>query len=171
MTSRDDSVSNIADLISAFDNPEGSEREKARQALVAIGSRAVGLLIEALKSSNVWVREEAVKSLGQIGDITAVHPLIRLLEDESLEVRFRAAESLVVLGPNILPHILEALIERPGSLHLQEGVLLVLEHIPMEDLREASRVLSVLRENKPAEAVREAAEVLLNRLLDKEDSN
>jgi HEAT repeat protein len=169
MTSRDDSISNIANLISVFDNPEGSEREKARQALVAVGSRAVGLLIEALKSSNVWVREEAVKSLGQIGDITAVHPLVGSLEDDSLEVRFRAAESLVALGPSVLPHVLEALIERPSSLHLQEGVLLVLEHIPVEGLQEASQLLSVLRGNKPAEAVREAAEALLNHLLAKED--
>ena len=52
-------------------------------------------LIEiALKDENSYIREEAVKALGELKDCSAVETLIRLLEDGNWGVRRQAAFSL-----------------------------------------------------------------------------
>lgn len=47
---------------------------------------------------NKDVREEAIHALGKIGDTRAVEPLIRALQDENSNVRGRAAEALGKIG-------------------------------------------------------------------------
>ncbi|GAB4476075.1 MAG: hypothetical protein Kow00124_17770 [Anaerolineae bacterium] len=74
-------------------------------ALAAIGEPAVEALIDALSSPNTRVRLGAANALGEIGDIRAVGPLIRLLNDRSGHVRREAAKSLRRIGT---PHALAA---------------------------------------------------------------
>jgi hypothetical protein len=96
--------------------------QKARRALVEIGHDAVPYLIQALKSKKEWVRWEATKALGQIGDSSAAEALVRALEDRQFDVRWLAAEGLIVIGKPALIPLLKALIENPKSLELREGV-------------------------------------------------
>lgn len=56
-------------------------RERAIRVLGQIGETAVEPLIAALKHSDDYVCENAVKTLGQIGDARAVEPLIAALQD------------------------------------------------------------------------------------------
>jgi HEAT repeat protein len=96
--------------------------QKARRSLVKIGHEAVPHLVQALGSRKEWVRWEAAKALGQIGDPSATEALIRALVDSQFDVRWLAAEGLIVIGrPSLVP-LLKALIENPKSLELREGV-------------------------------------------------
>jgi HEAT repeat protein len=74
-------------LIADLGNRSGIVRVKARRSLVAMGSQAVGQLTEALTSKVHWVRWEAAKALGQIGDPSAAWSLVRALEDDMFDVR------------------------------------------------------------------------------------
>ena len=73
--------------------------QKARRELVSQGSAAVDALVEALSSKKAWVRWEAAKALGQIGDKAAVKALVAALEDREFDVRWLAAEALIRIGP------------------------------------------------------------------------
>ncbi|MBM4085954.1 MAG: HEAT repeat domain-containing protein [Planctomycetes bacterium] len=70
-------------------------RTQARDLLVEAGQAAVEPLIRALDDRAEGVRWSAVKCLGEIGDMRAAGPLVRLLGDES--VRSVAAEALEAL--------------------------------------------------------------------------
>ena len=62
--------------------------------------RNVQGLVKALKDSNKYVRQAAVKALGQIGDRRAVEPLIVALKDSDEDVRWAVAETLGQINPN-----------------------------------------------------------------------
>lgn len=83
--------------------------QKARRELVSQGSAAVDALVEALSSKKAWVRWEAAKALGQIGDKAAVKALVAALEDREFDVRWLAAEALIRIGPAALEPLLVAL--------------------------------------------------------------
>jgi len=66
---------------------------------VEIGSPAVGLIIELLEHDvNSFEKQQAAKTLGQIGDRRAIKPLEKLLADDDWRVKLSAVESLVSLG-------------------------------------------------------------------------
>ncbi len=69
--------------------------ERIRQHLV--DAKAVGLLVDALSWSQIEVREFALSVLSEIGDYTAVDPMIRLLEDRDPRVREAAASQLALM--------------------------------------------------------------------------
>jgi len=68
------------------------------KSLVEWGEPAVEPLIKALGDGGAYVRETAVKALGEIGDERAVEPLIGILLDENLNLRMVAAEELRKFG-------------------------------------------------------------------------
>ena len=111
----------IAFLINELGDPNGSKRQHAREALIAIGTPAVHDLIVALSNPNDQVRWEAAKSLYDIRDIAAAPALVELLEDENIGVRWAASEALIDLGQAAVPPILEALWKRFDSVWLREG--------------------------------------------------
>jgi HEAT repeat protein len=119
----------IRSLVAELSSQDGLVRVRARKSLVGMGNRAVLPLVCALASKKQWVRWEAAKSLGQIGDTAATRALINALEDKMFDVRWLAAEGLISIGPATLVPLLEVLETRADSLWLREGVHHVLHNI------------------------------------------
>jgi len=75
----------------------GSDPQVRQYATILLGklkeSDGVGPLLLALRDPDKKVRDQAAKSLGEIGD-PSVDPLILLLDDADWKVRYRAAEAL-----------------------------------------------------------------------------
>jgi ABC-type molybdenum transport system ATPase subunit/photorepair protein PhrA len=129
-------IENIKSLVADLGSQDGQVRVRARKSLVAIGGQAVKPLVKALASKKEWVRWEAAKTLGQIGDPAAVQALVKALEDKMFDVRWLAAEGLISTGREALVPLLRALIENPDSLWLKEGVHHVLHDLDKGDLTE-----------------------------------
>jgi hypothetical protein len=71
----------------------------AAEALGTLGSRAILILIEALKSPKVPIRLGAIEALSAIKDIRSVDPLIRVIHTDTVsEVRWAAALALGETG-------------------------------------------------------------------------
>lgn len=78
--------------------------EDAIYAFVKIGESAVNPLIQILEGDDNYVRINAARALGEIGDKRAIKPLIQALEDDY--VRKDAADALVKIGePAVKPLI------------------------------------------------------------------
>lgn len=160
--------STISALVSDLGSKDGLVRVRARLSLVAIGEQAVGPLVEALASKKQWIRWEAAKALGQIGSSGTAEALVRALEDNIFDVRWLAAEGLIVMGRDALAPLLHALLERSDSEWLREGA-----HHVFHDLTRGSPdfndilqpVLAALEDVEPAIQVPFAAKDALNKLL------
>ncbi|MEI6293435.1 MAG: HEAT repeat domain-containing protein [Methanomicrobiales archaeon] len=79
----------------------GSDPQVRQYATILLGKLkeldGVEPLLLAIRDPDKNVREQAAKSLGEIGD-PSVDPLIILLEDPDWKVRYRAAEALGITG-------------------------------------------------------------------------
>ena len=160
----DDPMS-VSSLIDALASDDGVLRIGVRRSLVAMGQEAVEPLVGALSSRKVWVRWEAAKALGEIGDATATQALIEALEDKMFDVRWLAAEGLIDIGREAVVPLLRALVERPDSLWLREGAHHVLHDMPKEDLEETLKpVLAAMEDIEPSLEVAPAAYAALERL-------
>jgi HEAT repeat protein len=139
--------------------------QKARRSLVAVGHQAVPSLVKALKSKKEWVRWEAAKALGQIGDPAAIGALIDALQDEMFDVRWLAAEGLIGIGPRSLVPLLYKLTEQPDSLFLREGAHHVLSEINREDIKSITQpILRALEDIEAPVEVSLAAQAALKSL-------
>ncbi len=68
--------------------------------------RVVSSLIAALDDGDLYIREAAVKSLGEAGDPKAVLPLISVLGDKNFVVRITAVRALRKIGdPQAVPFL------------------------------------------------------------------
>ena len=115
--SREELQKNLALLQSK----NGIDRQKARIALVTLGSPAVDYLAELATHPEDKIRWEAVKGLGQIMDPITAPLLINALEDENTAIRWLAAEGLIRLKKNGLIPLLESLIGQKLTVYLREG--------------------------------------------------
>ena len=159
----------ISSLIADLSRKDGALRERARQSLVAIGTPAVALLIEALVHPKESVRWEVAKALGEIRNPAAAPALVTALEDKVFDVRWLAAEGLIVLGREGLVPLLQALVERIDAPWLQEGAHHVLHDISRGELREVLRpVLVALQDIESSVEVPFAAKTALNDLMERE---
>jgi HEAT repeat protein len=118
-----------------------SEREEARMAtvidLLAIGRPSVEILIEYLEDDDWLVREAAADLLGKIGDVRAVEPLMkRLEEDRDTGVKELAIKALGLIGD-----------ARPTQLYLAAIPIRPLRVYAMEALAKIKDV-EVLRPHK-----------------------
>lgn len=121
---------NIDELVADLTCDDVIKCQKARRALVAMGSKAVPHLVKGLSNKNHWVRWESAKALGQIGDAAAAIALVKSLEDKEFDVRWLAAEALINIGHNSLEHLLEALTDHGDkSIWLRWGAHHVLHDI------------------------------------------
>jgi HEAT repeat protein len=80
-----------------FGNLDGTEHSPAAaavEALIAIGSPVVAPVIDALRSDQWLVRQNAVRVLGFRTDDRAIDPLIAALRDDAWQVRSEAATAL-----------------------------------------------------------------------------
>jgi HEAT repeat protein len=66
-------------------------------------------IVLVLSNKKHWVRWEAAKALGQIGDKSATEALTKALEDNEFDVRWLAAEGLIIIGRDSIKLLLEAL--------------------------------------------------------------
>jgi HEAT repeat protein len=110
-------------------------RQRAREALVRSGKRAVPDLIRQVEEGPFQARWEAAQALGEIGDPAAAPALVRALRDEEQDVRWVAADALIALGRPSVPALLQALIEHAESLELRQGAHHVLRNLEEESLR------------------------------------
>jgi HEAT repeat protein len=126
---------NIELLINDFTCNDVIKCQTARRSLVDMGSSAVDALVKELSNKKHWVRWEAAKALGQIGDRTAVKALVAALEDNEFDVRWLAAEALISIGKDSLEPLLAALVDHGGeSLILRQGAHHVLHDMDRGDL-------------------------------------
>ncbi len=100
----------LADLV----GPDPAMRERAREALVALGDAVVPALIQLLAHHKPHVRWEAAKALGGIAEPISATALVNALDDTDGDVRWVAAEALIALGRGGLPPLLARLLE-PGQ--------------------------------------------------------
>ena len=155
----------INSLIADFAKQDSVSPARARQQLVSIGKPAVPSLIEALTHDNKWVRWEAAKSLSQIGDPAAGTAMARALEDKVFGIRWLAAEGLIAMGPDGLPPLLQALIDRSDSSWLRDGAHHVLHDLARGDLRNIlNPVLTAMEHPDPPVEVPLAAKAALEAL-------
>lgn len=132
----------IDETFNALRDVEGaSEREEARMAtiidLLGIGRPSVEILIEYLEDDDWLVREAAADLLGKIGDVRAVDPLMKRLEqDKDTGVKELAIKSLGLIGDS-----------RPTRLYLDAIPIRPLRVYAMEALAKIKDV-GVLRPHK-----------------------
>lgn len=117
------------------------EREEARMAtvidLLGIGRPSVEILIEYLEDDDWLVREAAADLLGKIGDVRAVEPLMKRLEqDKDTGVKELAIKALGLIGD-----------ARPSRLYLDAIPIRPLRVYAMEALAKIKEV-GVLRPHK-----------------------
>jgi HEAT repeat protein len=160
------SSAKIEMLVRELRSKKWMERQSARIALVKIGKPAVPRLIELLSSRNKRVRWEACKALGSIRDPTAAAPLVSALTDDSVEVRWLAAEGLIALEGRALVPLLQALEADFESLFLRQGAHHVLHALERKKrLNEKTlAVLDTLRFLEPKMEVALAARMALDSL-------
>ena len=112
-----DRVDRTMDDLRAVDDSELKEgvRQEAVIQLHRIGRPIVEILIEYLEDDDWVVREAAADTLGKIGDIRAVEPLmIRLRSDKDTGVKEHALKSLGLIGdPRPVELFIEAIPIRP----------------------------------------------------------
>lgn len=116
-------------LVSALMSTAADVRMRARRAMVRLGKPALSPLVRLLSDRRKYVRWDAAKCLAEIADPEAAPALVCALEDKDSGVRWVAAEGLIAMGDASLKATLEAIVERPDSLWLREGVHHVLHEL------------------------------------------
>jgi HEAT repeat protein len=138
----------IESLINDFTCDDIIKCQTARRNLVKMGSTVVEALVKELSNKKRWVRWEAAKALGQIGDKAAVKALVEALEDDEFDVRWLAAEALINIGKDSLGPLLAALEDHGGkSLILRQGAHHVLHDLDRGDLDEILKPVIVAVED------------------------
>lgn len=85
-------------LLATLQDESKDVREMSNWAIIELGEKAVPFLIEALTYEDWWVRQEAARLLGHLGDERARDPLLRALKDPIERVRENVAEALGKVG-------------------------------------------------------------------------
>jgi HEAT repeat protein len=85
-------------LIRALKHRDPQVQFDASAALSDLGSEGVTHLIDGLTSRSRDTRLGIIEALGEIKDRSAVDPLIRLLKDRDIEIRWEAALALGEIG-------------------------------------------------------------------------
>jgi HEAT repeat protein len=141
----------LESLIEDLGNKDELVRVKARLQLVSYKSRSVASLINLLTDKNDWVRWEAAKALGQIGNPSSIQALLEALADKSFEVRWLAAEGLIKIGRKAIVPSLMALVNSSDSYWLREGVHHVLHDMNKRKTQKVlQQVLVALEGLQPA---------------------
>lgn len=151
----------------ALGSDDGLLRQSAREALVALGGKAVGPLARALgNAKEKQVRWEAAKALGAMGQASAIPALVQALEDSDSDVGWLAAEALSTFGQGAWPALLAALVAGGAeSVLLRQGAHHVFAEQPESRGEGALALLQcALASTTQPEAVPLAADELLKLL-------
>jgi HEAT repeat protein len=154
----------IESLVTDFTCDDVIKCQTARRKLVDMGSVAVETLVRELSNKKHWVRWEAAKALGQIGDKAAAEALVRALEDNEFDVHWLAAEALINIGQDSLEPLLKALADRGDkSLSLRRGAHHVLHDMDRGGLdRILKPVMAAVEDIAPLVEVLQVAKKALN---------
>jgi HEAT repeat protein len=108
--------------------------------------------MEALRDQRQRVRWEAAKALSEMRAPAAAQALVNTLEDDSLGIRWLAADGLIAMKREGLPPLLQTLAERPDSVLLREGTHHVLRTLAGEKNlhSQLAPVLAALEDAEPA---------------------
>jgi hypothetical protein len=127
---------------------DGIKRQKARNALVALGPAAIIHLADLVGHPKDHIRWEVIKTLSQIRDPQAAPMLVNALEDESEGIRWLAAEGLASLQKHGLLAVLHAMSEAKITVFLRVGAHHVVKIIAEQyDFEGKTELLTTLENN------------------------
>jgi uncharacterized protein (DUF302 family) len=140
----------IQNLIMNLSSSDEILRIHSRESLVKIGKPAVPQLVEALMRGSHWLRWEAAKALGEIGDPTAAPVLVEALKDEEFDVQWLAASGLIKMKTGGIEPLLHALMTEIDLPRIREGAHHVIRELVKGELKEyLTPVLSALEGVEP----------------------
>jgi hypothetical protein len=158
---------NLESLMDELANKDGMIRQKAREALVALGKPAVSSLIQALQNASLdQVRWEAAKALEGISDTGAMPALVKALEDSNSDVAWVAANALKTYKMSAWPPLLQALIKgKSDSIALRKGAHHVLVDQKEDGFNELlAALLKALESSSAPESSAVAAHDILKKM-------
>ena len=89
-------------LVSMLSDEDALTRRLAGDALVAIGSQIVQLLLDVMQKGEHIARLEAVRAMAKIGDERAIPTLFEALDDGSALIEYWASEGLEKMGAGMV---------------------------------------------------------------------
>lgn len=111
--------------------------------------------IRKLKSSDVRVRIEAMKKLGEAREVSAVGPIADMLEDDERAVRAAAAQTLGKIGrPSAIPYLIDMLMKE-RSWDLRHEAVEALRQIG--DPAAVNELLVTIEGNNPDQGLQQIA--------------
>lgn len=120
----------IQPLIRMLGDRDLGVREKAEDALEQIGLPAVPLLIKALHEEDRLIQYGAATTLGRLGDVRGVKPLINVvLKNKDWELRDIAVEALAKIGSSAAKVLIDILGEIDSYGHSLDEIAETLEII------------------------------------------
>jgi hypothetical protein len=142
-------------LVSRLASDHEQWRLDAEARLIALGSPAVELLVNALKHASPAVRMHAVNALARIADARGIAAVVAALGDqENLgAVAIAAEKALVAWGPPVKPELLRA--ARAGPLGVRARAIRALGRIGGADLE--PELEAMLSDPEPAVRTQAAA--------------
>jgi uncharacterized protein (DUF302 family) len=141
----------IQSLIMNLSSNDEILRIHSRESLVKIGKPAIPQLVEALMRGSHWLRWEAAKTLGQIGNPTAAPALVEALKDEEFDVQWLAAAGLIKMKAGGIEPLLHALMTEADLPRIRDGAHHVIRELIKGELREyLTPVLSALESVEPS---------------------
>jgi len=141
----------IQSLITNLSSSDEILRIHSRESLVKIGKPAVPQLVEALMRGSHWLRWEAAKALGEIGDPTASPALVEALKDQEFDVQWLAAAALIKMKAGGIESVLHALMAQADLPLIREGAHHVVRELIKGELKEyLTPVLSALEGVEPS---------------------
>ncbi len=99
---------------------------QVRQTLLQFGPVAVPALVEAVRSSDAWVRWHALQTLGELHDRRCIPVLVEALADQDWAVAWMAARKLAPEGTLVIVPVLQLLLRVPATPWLMETAAYVL---------------------------------------------
>jgi uncharacterized protein (DUF302 family) len=141
----------IQSLIMNLSSNDEILRIHSRESLVKIGKPAIPQLVEALMRGSHWLRWEAAKALGEIGNPTAAPALVEALKDEEFDVQWLAAAGLIKMKAGGVEPLLHALMAEADLPRIRDGAHHVIRELIKGELKEyLTPVLSALENIGPS---------------------
>jgi HEAT repeat protein len=153
----------IDGLVANLSNADGLERQRARLELIDIGWEAVPALREVVNSKTGIARWEAIEALGRIKDPSVAQEIVGALRDDSMDVRWAAANALIELDRAAIKPLLEALTRYFDSQAFREVAYHILHTLKTQKrlLPSEVKVFEALKGASPSVEVPWAAQAAL----------
>jgi hypothetical protein len=157
MSENSEALDQISQLVDKLADEDAVVREKAREALIQIGTYDVTrALVLALIDPTTHVRWEAAKVLQAMSDPVSAPALMNALDDDDEDVRWLAADGLIALQEVGILTVLNGLINRSVSTAFCKSSHHVL-HEMKAHAAVLAPVLKALEQLEPAIAVPQVA--------------